>query len=202
MKKIFFLLAFVPLVSFGQFSKGTKFIGGAMSYTSFKDNNNGSSPPATTYFSFESQLGFFLNESFSIGPVLGAYANNFPTINPITNLFENRKFNGFSGGIFARKFYKVSENLLFSLEGKAMLGNVYRSESYFQNDSKNTRFLFAFRPVFTFMPNSQWAFDAGIGEISYGVNWNNTMADTNQFTANLGQVRLGVNYFFNRIDRK
>lgn len=201
MKKILFLLAFVPLVSFGQFSKETKFIGGTMAYTSFKDNNNGGSPPSSTYFSFESQLGFFVNESFSIGPVLGAYANNLPTINPVTNLFENRKFNGFSGGVFARKFYKVSEHLLFSLEEKAMVGNVSRSESFFQTDSRNTRFLFSFRPVFTFMPQDRWAFDAGIGEISYSINWNNMMADTDHFTANLGQVRLGVNYFFNRIEK-
>lgn len=197
MKKLLILLIFSPLVSYGQFSKGTKFIGGTTYYISYTDKSQRGSPPPTTNFLFEGQLGFFLNESLVIGPVLGAYADRYPSINPVTNLYEKQNYSGFSGGVFARKFYAVTENFLFSLEGKALVGSVNRAETYFQRDSRHTRFLFAFRPVFTFMPHQRWAFDAGIGEISYSIN-GSSMIDRDTFTANLGRVGLGVNYFFNR----
>lgn len=187
----------MPLVSFGQFSKGTKFIGGTTYYNSYTDKSQGGSPPPTTNFLFEGQLGFFLSESFVIGPVLGAYADSYSSINPATNLYEKRNYSGFSGGVFARKFYSLSDHFLFSLEGKATVGNVNRAESYYQSDSRDTRFLFAFRPVFTFIPHHRWAFDAGIGDISYSIN-GSSMTDRDTFTVNFGQVRLGVNYLFNR----
>lgn len=74
------------MVSFGQFSKGTKFVGGTTYYTSYTDKSQGGSPPPSTNFLFERQLGFFLNESLAIGPLLGAYADSYASINPATNL--------------------------------------------------------------------------------------------------------------------
>ena len=53
------LLAFMPLVAFGQFSKGTKSIGGLMLYNANKADNYGGNQPPTTYFSIDSQIGFF-----------------------------------------------------------------------------------------------------------------------------------------------
>lgn len=197
MKKLLILLIFMPLVSFGQFSKGTKFIGGTTFYTSDTDKSQGGSPPPTTNFLLEGQVGFFLNESLAVGPVLGAYVNSYASINPATNLYEKKKYSGFSGGVIARKFYPLTDDFLFSLEGKAIVGNVNREETYYQSESRDTRFLFAFRPVLTFMPHQRWALDAGIGEISYSINGSAT-TDRDTFSANFGLVRLGVNYFFNR----
>jgi len=59
MKKMLCLLAFMPLVAFGQFSKGTKSIGGLMLYNANKADNYGGNQPPTTYFSIDSQIGFF-----------------------------------------------------------------------------------------------------------------------------------------------
>jgi hypothetical protein len=200
MKIIFLFLVFLPLVSFGQFHKGAKYIGGTMTYTSSQDNLNGRMSPNNTQFRWEGQLGIFLNESLSIGPVFDGYADNQMIINPVTNLYESRKFRRFSGGVFARKFFNLTETFLFSLEGKSIVGNVSRPARFFEEDSRSISFLFVFRPVFTFIPHEKWAFDASIGEISYSVNSNHPMVDRNHFMANIGQVRLGVNYFFNRRD--
>jgi len=192
---------FLPSVSFGQFQKGTKYIGGAVSYTSIQDRLGSIAPPSTQ-FRLDGQVGIFLNESLAIGPVIDVYANTYNTINPVTNLYEPRKYNGYSGGIFARKFFNLTDTFFFSLEGKSIIGNVSRPETYFEEEHTSLSLLFAFRPVFTFLPNNRWAFDASFGEISYSANWHHPGVDNNYFTANLGQVRMGVNYFFNKRNGK
>ena len=103
-------------------------------------------------------------------------------------------------GEFLQESSSSFRTFLFSLEGKAMAGNVNRPALQYQDDRRDTRFLFAFRPIFSFVPNNRWFFDASIGDLSYGVNWYSFAIDTDQFTASLGQVRIGVNYLFNKND--
>lgn len=73
---------------------------------------------------------------------------------------------GFLPVFFARKFYKISETFLFSLEGKAVAGNLSRTALVFQEDSNGTRLLVAFRPIFSFVPSKRWYFDASIDEFA------------------------------------
>ncbi|SMD43469.1 hypothetical protein SAMN00777080_2061 [Aquiflexum balticum DSM 16537] len=198
MKKLLFLLAFVPLVSFGQFSKGTKMIGADLSYTSIKYEISSDVPTTNTFFSVTGHMGFFMSESFALGPIVNVFANNTPSFNPVTNLFEDRKTNGLAGGIYARKFFTISEQFFFSLEGRGLIGTINRDENSSSGEEKNTRLNLSFRPVFTFMPNRKWGFDAGIGQIYYSSNWTNSSIRERYFQTNLGQVSLGVNYFIGR----
>jgi hypothetical protein len=197
MKKLLILLAFMPILSYGQFSKGTKFIGGTVSYSSFKIQADEENSKPNTFFNLNSNVGFFVSESFAIGPELEIFTNTQPYLN-FNNQFEEVKSSGILGGVFARKFFKISEVFLFSLEGKGLVGNVKQNESIITQEISSTSFHFAFRPVFTFLPSKKWAFDAGIGELSYSINSLNSLSQMDSFMVNLGQITLGVNYFFNR----
>ncbi|MCH7399894.1 outer membrane beta-barrel protein [Belliella sp. DSM 107340] len=198
MKKLLILLAFVPMASFGQFSKGTKYVGGNMTYFSTKTNFSASNNPANTLFSLNGQTGFFINESWAVGPVVNFVSSNRPNINPVTNLFEDLKVSGFAGGLFARKFFSISEKFFFSLEGKGLVGTINRDLNSSLYEESSTRVYLSLRPAFTFMPNQKWGFDASIGEVFYQSNWNTGYLEENNFQINLGQVNLGVNYFFGR----
>lgn len=198
MKKLLFLLAFVPLVSFGQFSKGTKYVGGDLMYYSNNLDYGATNSPSSKTFSTNVQMGFFLNDSWAVGPVVNYISSNRPSINPVTNLFESSKINGFAGGLFARKFFTITDKFFFSLEGKGLIGNLSRDENAAMFNEGGTRLNISLLPAFTFMPNQKWAFDAGIGEISYRSNWYANYINEQNFNINLGQVNLGVNYFFGR----
>lgn len=198
MKKLLFLLAFVPLVSYGQFSKGTKYVGGNLMFYSSKTDMETANTPAYTIFSVNGQMGFFLNDSWAVGPAVNFITSKRPSINPVTNLFEDSKISGFAGGLFARKFFTITNNFFFSLEGKGLIGNVKRDLNSTFYEKSSTRLYFSIRPAFTFMPNQKWGFDASIGEILYQSNWSMNYAEEKNFQVNFGQVNLGVNYFFGR----
>lgn len=198
MKKLLLALFFLPLISFGQFSKGTKYVGGNLSYNSFKSGNANADNPAFTIFSINGQLGFFVNDSWAVGPVVNYFSGNNPYLNPLTNLFEDRKVSGYAGGLFARKFFSISENFFFSLEGKGLVGAVNRDSYFPVNEESGTRVYLSLRPAFTFMPNKKWAFDASIGEVFYESNWNFSYVENRIFQVSFGQINLGVNYFFGK----
>lgn len=198
MKKLLILLAFVPLVSFGQFSKGTKYVGGSFSYYSNKYDTGAGMAPASTYFSSQGHLGIFLNESFAIGPAINYFRNNIPSINPATNLFEDRSNNGLSGGVLARKFFSITDVFLFSLEGSALVGQINRNTQSQFVEPKSTILNLSLIPAFIFLPNKKWGFDASIGLLRYGSNYRNAFTEEKNFEARLGQIHLGAQYFFSR----
>ncbi|WP_143959147.1 outer membrane beta-barrel protein [Litoribacter populi] len=198
MKKLLFLVFFLPLVSYGQLSKGTKFVGGDMVYSAHTVNYGYSSEPTSTMFSLNGQVGYFLSDSWAVGPMVNYITNNRPNINPVTNLFEDIRVTGIAGGLFARKFFTISDNFLFSLEGKGLAGNINRGVNRDIYNESSTRVYLSLRPAFTFMPNPKWGFDASIGEIFYQSNWTDYYLETTNFRISFGHVNLGVNYFFGR----
>ncbi|MCH7410026.1 hypothetical protein MM239_11525 [Belliella sp. DSM 111904] len=199
MKKIFILVFFMPILSFGQFSKGEKFVGGNMSYYSSKIKYAPSNNPSTTLFSLNSQFGFFVSQSLAVGPAVNFVSSSQPNLNPATNLFQTSKISGLAGGLFIRKFFTISDSFFFSLEGKGLAGRVNRDlSSPFLYEEHSTRVHLSFYPAFTFMPNQKWGFDATIGEASYQSNWYTNPSEESNFQVNFGQVKIGVNYFFGR----
>lgn len=198
MKKLLILLAFVPLVSFGQFSKGTKYVGGNLTYSNSKADFTNSNTPSTSIFSLNGQLGYFVNDSWAVGPVINYFSFNRPNLNPVSNLFEDSRIMGYAGGLFARKFFSISEKLFFSMEGKGLVGNINRDVNPSFYEERSTRVYLSIKPAFTFMPNQKWGFDASIGEIFYESNWNANYLENRNFQINFGQINLGVNYFFGK----
>lgn len=198
MKKLLFLLAFLPFVSYGQFSKGTKYVGGNLMFYSSKSILGMANIPASTIFSVNGQIGYFLNDSWAIGPAVNFISSKRPNINPVTNLFEDSKVSGFAGGLFASKFFPITDNFFFSLEGKGLIGNVRRDINSTLYEESSTRLYLSLRPAFTFMPNQKWGFDASIGEILYQSNWSMNYSEEKNYLVYFGQVNLGVNHFFGR----
>ncbi|MGY6521449.1 MAG: outer membrane beta-barrel protein [Mongoliitalea sp.] len=196
MKKLLVIIFFLPLISFGQFAKGTKYLGGDILLNSSKIDFADDISSRNNLFSISSQLGFFLNDSWAIGPAVNFSTSNNPSLNPVTNLFEDRRITGYAGGLFARKFFSISENFFFSLEGKGLIGSINREPAILNDNENKTRFRFSLSPIFTFMPTKKWAFDARIGEVSYESNWNSNISNNSNFRFNFGSINLGFNYFF------
>ncbi|SIS80856.1 hypothetical protein SAMN05421761_10578 [Belliella pelovolcani] len=202
MKKLFVILFFLPFLSFGQFSKGTKYLGGSVSLETYKYDTGAGMTPYNLFFSSHAHLGIFLNESIAIGPTINFNRTKIPTINPATNLFEERRSNSLAGGIFIRKFFPITEIFLFSLEGSAIIGQINRDSMSQFTESKSTIYNFSIFPAFMFLPNQKWGFDANIGTFRYGANYRNPFSEERNFEARLGQVNLGIKYFFGRSNLK
>ncbi len=199
MKKLILILLLLPTLTFGQFSKGTKMIGTDFSVSSYTTSVNNEPPITTITGNFH--FGFFTSESFAVGPILNVLYNRNYNINPVTNTFDEISITGLSGGLFARKFFKISDKFFFSLEGRGLIGYAQRSNDSrlnfaFQSDDRVTRFDISILPAFTFFPSERWGIDARLGQIYYGSNAANYFQDFKEFRFNLGRVSLGFNYYF------
>ncbi len=198
MKRLIFILLLLPTLTFGQFSKGTKMIGTDFNISSIS-TSSGDRPDFTITGNFN--FGFFTSESFAVGPILNVLYDKRYTINPVTNTFNEISITGLSGGLFARKFFKISDKFFFSLEGRGLIGYAQRSNDSrlnfgFQSDDRVTRFDISILPAFTFFPSERWGIDARLGQIYYGSNAANYFQDFKEFRFNLGRVSLGFNYYF------
>jgi hypothetical protein len=63
----------------------------------------------------------------------------YPNEETYKNLFESSKINGFAGGLFARKFFTITDKFFFSLEGKGLIGNLSRDENAAMFNEGGTR---------------------------------------------------------------
>ncbi|WP_157963298.1 hypothetical protein [Algoriphagus litoralis] len=189
MKKALLLVCMLPFFAQAQVTKGSKFLGGGISY-SMLDYENSEQP--FHYLNFDLYAGKFISNSVAMGPIVSVESQWTQTINPITNLFEKRNSNSFLAGLFVRKYFELSEKFFFALEGSIAAGqgkNTFPEESIFN-------YKVAATPMFIFQPVPKWAFLARIGELSLQ---NRTDAvNLTLLQANLGQLSFGVNYFLNQ----
>ena len=193
------ILLLVPFISNAQFQKGTKFVNGVFTYDSYKYLE---SEPASNFLIFGAGIGFFVNRSFALGPVLETSRRVLYNINPVTNQYEKNRSASILGGIFVRKFFPISEKFLFSLEGRTLVGRNVREISVMGSKPESNTLRIQARPVFTFLPNSKWAFEAGVGNILYEKNSpHQPFLDTDVFRASLGEVNFGISYFFRKMEK-
>ncbi|GAB3217659.1 outer membrane beta-barrel protein [Algoriphagus aestuariicola] len=196
MKYLFVFLFLAPFTVFAQFSKGTLAIGGNVSYTSISASSSDNSTPATHYFTLSPTVATFVAPSFSVGAFVQLYTQNSPTLNIYTNLFEDQKTVSQIYGVFARKYFSVSDKFLISLNGKVGAGSRTTDG---ESDSKVNQFVVSVGPVLTFLPHERWGVEASFGEISYSKNsQQNPYYNTDHFNASLGSLNFGINYFINR----
>jgi hypothetical protein len=196
MKYLFTLLFLIPFTVSAQFSKGTVAIGGNVSYTSIAQNSGDNDAPATNYFTLSPTVAMFIAPSFSVGAFVQLYSQNSPTINIYTNLFEDRKTVSQIYGVFARKYFPLSDKFLISVDGKIGAGS---RKTNGDSDTKVNQFLVSVSPVFTFLPHEKWGIEARIGQLSYTTNsQQNPYYNSDQFNADLGGLTFGVNYYIGR----
>ncbi|WP_439489090.1 hypothetical protein [Algoriphagus sp.] len=196
MKNLLLLIFLVPFSVSAQFSKGTFATGGNASYTSIAQNHNDNDYPSSRYLTVSPTVATFLSPSFSVGIFGQISSQNMPTINYVTNLFEEQKTTSQIYGLFARKYFPLSEKFLISLNGKAGVGSRKRNED---SDNKNSQFLISISPAITFLPHDKWGIEAGFGQITYEKNSQDYYyGDTDRFIASLGGLTFGINYFIIR----
>lgn len=196
MKYLFFLFLLVSFSASAQFSKGTISLGGNSSFTSISENDNDTYYPASKYLTVNPTVGIFLTPSFSLGIFTQISSQKNPRINIITNLFETQKSVSQIYGLYARKYFTLSDKFLISLTGSGGIGSRVINED---SEDKTNQYSISISPKLTFIPHKNWGIEAGFGVISYQKNsQQNPYYNNDQFSASLGSLSLGVNYFINR----
>jgi len=198
MKYLFFVFLLVSFSASAQFSKGTISLGGNFSFTSISENDNDTFYPASKYLSVNPMVGIFLTPSFSLGVFTQISSQKNPRINVTTNFFETQKSVFQIYGLYARKYFTLSDKFLLSLIGSGGIGSRVINED---SEDKTNQFSISIAPKLSFIPHKNWGIEAGFGVVSYQKNsQQNTYYNSDQFSANLGSLSLGVNYFINRKD--
>lgn len=196
MKYLLLLLFLVPFSVSAQFTKGTIVLGGNISFTSIKQNINTADYPSSNYLTVNPSIGTFISSSFSVGVFGQISSQKTPNINVVTNLFESQKSVSQIYGVFARKYFSISDNFMISLNGKAGLGSNTRNGD---SDNKTNQLLISISPALTFLPHAKWGIEAGFGQVSYEKNSQPYYAsETDRFIADLGSLSFGINYYLNR----
>ncbi|UZD24424.1 outer membrane beta-barrel protein [Algoriphagus halophytocola] len=196
MKYLGLILFLIPYTASAQFSKGTVVVGGSMSYSSQTQNITDGDYPASSYLSLSPTIGVFVSPTVSVNVLGQVYSQKNPTINVITNLFETEKSVSQIYGLLVRKYFPLSDKFLLSLNGKAGAGSRIKNED---SDTKTSQLIISISPALTFIPHKNWGIEGGFGQISYEKNsQQNPYYDSDQFKASLGELGLGVNYYFNR----
>jgi hypothetical protein len=209
MKHILFtLLLFSSFTSFSQFVKGDKYLGGTiyLNAQNAPDSPDDGRVNKSTSVGLYPSVGFLLNENFAIGGQLG-YSSSYSKSTYNGSYTYEYESTGFSGGIFARKYFMLSDKFFFSLIG---LMNYQKGSdivtytdpaSNESNEEKSKGYILSasIRPNFIFFPTPKWAFEASIGNLSYHYNKNVTDDKSrNNFNMDYGTISFGLSYYFRR----
>jgi hypothetical protein len=206
MKKISALLFLtIPFLSHAQFQKGDKFIEGSFSFQNGSNSQSIGSKNESGSFSINPAIGFLINEKVALGGQIGynsySYKNSYT--NPTYSYEQNR--NSFSAGIFANRYFKISDKFLFSLKGLLSFSrgtetntntNVGGGGLNLSTTTDNYQLAANASPNFLFFPSNKWAIEASIGSIGY--NYSRNLSNdgvSNYFNLDYGRVSLGVVYF-------
>jgi hypothetical protein len=195
MKYLFTILFLVPFTVSAQFSKGTVAIGGDMTYYSLLQDSDNSDMPSSKYLTINPSVSLFLTPTFSAGVFVQINSSKVPTINIYTNLFEESKMVSSIYGVTARKYFPLSDKFLISIDGGVGVGGrVVNGNS----ENKVNQFTASMSPVFTFLPHPKWGIEATFANVSYETNTGSSYTKSNSFSARLGTMGFGINYFINR----
>jgi hypothetical protein len=204
MKKFLFtLLMALPFLSYGQFTKGDKFIGGYFRLSSQTPTNSNSGPTTDNFgFSINPFMGFLVSEKFAVGGRIGySYYNSIFDANQPTQ----SKFNssGFSIGLLSRRYFSISDKFVFSINGQLDFDRGTETRAYssgsFDSKTQNYQIGVTLQPCFIFFPSPKWGIETSIGSISYNYS-RNLSTDLGQSYFNLvyGQISLGLSYYFRK----
>jgi hypothetical protein len=194
MKYLMLIILFAPVITFGQFSSGDKFIGGTLSL----DIGRAPESPLiytdkSTAISFQPKVGFLFNSSLAIGGILGYSRSKIEDTSPISSFsFESKTY---SFGLFIEKYISITDNFLFSIEGDIMYRKYYYSNS--SNDEREINSLLVLgKPIFTFFPSKRWGIEAGFGYLGFS-HKKDIINDENENVLNIdyGGLNLGLSYY-------
>jgi hypothetical protein len=162
--KSILLIAFIfsTLMANAQFKKGDNFVSDYFTVRSqHNTNDNGIDITKTKFNSFSLRpfVGFFLNEVLAIGGMLG-YSVNYQENRGAFGDIHTSRDRSFSFGIFARRYFIISEKFFFVVHGESSFARgaqTYRSGSS-KNTSMNYNFGLDIKPMVYFFSISKMGY--------------------------------------------
>lgn len=219
-KRLLFILPFL-LLSFGVFAqlqKGSKILGGTISYSSSSRTANnsgvvgGGSSLTVNQYNNSPFLGYFLSDRTVVGLMFDI--NNFSseTTSNSGSTFKNEQ-SQFGFGPFVRRYFPVKKWAAFY--GQAEIGfnsgkNTFRSGSNSSNlisESSTNSFSVGTTVGLAIFPTNWMSLDLAINPLSFThlktKNENNVLpenSNTNNFNFNLSteSIGIGAHFFFNK----
>lgn len=186
------LLLFASVLSYAQFIKGDKFIGGTFSITSRVSTGSTSSN-----FSINPSVGYLVSEKVAVGVQLGySYLES-----KNDNLTFDYKSSAFSVGLLARRYFSISDKCLFSINGLVNFqrGTETNSPNSIETKTQNYQLGVSIQPGFIFFPSPKWGLEARIGSLGYNYSKNlSTDYDQSSFNLSYGSLTLGVSYYLRK----
>ncbi len=175
---------------------------------------NSTSITQNNYLTIRPSVGFLLNEHWALGGQIGYMYSKFKN-ESADGTFQQFQNSGGSVGIFAKRFFNISEKCLFSLNASVdysrgvakydysfILIGLNGPDTFFDNSSNPTDAIrINIRPSFLFFPSPKWGFQASVGNLGYSYerrDLNNSGDNTQVFGFDWNFVSIGVNYFFKR----
>jgi hypothetical protein len=202
MKKLFLLLC-LPVCSWAQFSQGNKFIGGSVN---INNQNNSTSSPSISLsqnIGINPSIGFLIKDNLAIGVRLG-YTKSY-TEYILTTPFSLKSINSdvLNGGLFARRYFTISEKFLFAIDGSVNYGRgtiTYETQNnsniYGGNNTKYYSVTAQISPTFIYFPSQHWGVEATIGSLAFTHSYNFiNEINSNTFNLNYGSFSLGFAYY-------
>ncbi|MEO0133124.1 MAG: hypothetical protein ABIK73_09405, partial [candidate division WOR-3 bacterium] len=149
-------------------------------------------------------FGLLLSENLEAGGLI-QYSSSYYERNTITPLITEWKSNNISIGFYLQRYFKITDNFLFSIVGDINFGSGKTTDKttntitneVTENETKRNSIRLNARPNFIFFPSNNWAIRASIGNIGYNYSKNRTDDENvNIFNINYGTIGLGVSYYF------
>jgi hypothetical protein len=195
MKTLTLIAILLPFTTLAQFVEGDKFIGGTLSLSNQRTGSpDGGASQKITYFSIQPKMAFLLNENFAVGGTIG-YASSQQQENPGIGV---SKTNSFSMGIILRRYFRITDNFLISLDANPYYQK-NKTEDYIPSETESNTIGLSVRPVFSFFPSKKWALEAGIGDLSFMRTKNETLDYTSSyFNLSYGTFSFGMTYYLKR----
>ncbi|MCU0383386.1 MAG: hypothetical protein MUF68_04895 [Cyclobacteriaceae bacterium] len=205
--KHFFLFGFVVLSFFAkaQFKQGDKVLNLVLSFNNQNGYDKQTTPNSLSYdrifLLVSPKFGYLIKENIAIGGLLEGSITTFKFAN---NENTDKYFSG-AAGFFVQRYFTVSENFLFSIEGQTKFTRGHESISFFSpvigNYDTNKLDYYSLSisafPTLTYLPKPNWGIQASIGSISHTLTKSLSVNDTaNQTQLSFGNFSFGVSYFF------
>lgn len=200
------VLLLLSIITNAQFQKGDKTLGGTISFSDQDASNSPGSKNKYVDLSILPSVGFLMNEHFAIGGQLG-YSFDYQKNENSTPYFFKRQLHTVSVGIFAKRYFIISEKFLFFMAGDLSFSRGtqkdtqrdFVTEVITETTTQNYNLALGFRPGFIFLPSPQWGIEASIGSVSGRYSKNLSTNESNNFiSVYYGSIALGLTYYLRK----
>jgi hypothetical protein len=202
------------LFSKAQITKGKFFIESFFSYTDRKQNNSPlysfTKTTRITEFSVAPSFGFFISNNLSLGVAL-IYTNDYARQSDFGGTEGITRTNIYSINPYIRKYFRIKDNLYFTLTGNVVIGSGQTKFTYMSGSQPTTNSaLFEIdlnsKPGIVYFINNRWTTSITLGSLSLYEYEHVTNTDKGALPKDsnrkfgpsfeINSVAIGVQYFF------